>query len=89
MSNDVVAHVKTALSSTSVDGEVTEYVADMVNDVLQDGEPGRGFDEMVEELVDAAGPMLGEFIGDSEIQTLFETTVTHFLGDDKDGDGLK
>mgnify|MGYP006082337465 CR=1 FL=1 len=89
MSNDVVAHVKTALSSTSVDGEVTEYVADMVNDVLQDGEPGRGFDEMVEELVDAAGPMLGEFIGDSEIQTLFETTVKHFLGDDKDGDGSK
>ena len=78
---DVIAHVKAALASTAVDDEVSEYVADMANELLQDADPGAGFDAMVDELVDAAGAMLGEFIRDDEIKAIFQSTVTHFRGD--------
>ena len=79
---DVIAHVKAALEATAVDDEVSEYVADMVNELLTDGDEGRSRDEIIEELVDAAGPMLGEFIDDDAIKALFESAVAHFAGGD-------
>ena len=84
---DVLSHVKSLLASTSVDEEVSEYVADMASELLADGEPGRSAEEMVEELVDAAGPMLGEFIDDDAIAALFHTAVLHFTGGEEGGDG--
>ena len=86
---DVVAHIKAALASSSVavDEEVSEYVSDIANEMLQDGDEGRGAEEMVEELVDAAGPMLGEFIDDDAIKALFQGAVAHFMGSDSDGGG--
>jgi ABC-type multidrug transport system fused ATPase/permease subunit len=89
MGNDVIAHIKAALaaSAVAVDDEVTEYVADMANELLADGEEGRAADEMVEELVDAAGPMLAEFIADDAIKALFEGAVAHFIGGDGGGGG--
>ena len=77
---DVLAHVKSLLASTSVDEEVREYVADMASELLTEGEPGRSAEAMVEELVDAAGPMLGEFIDDAAIAALFQSAVRHFTG---------
>ena len=82
-----MSHVKSLLASTSVDEEVSEYVADMASELLADGEPGRSAEEMVEELVDAAGPMLGEFIDDDAIAALFHTAVLHFTGGEEGGDG--
>ena len=79
---DVIAHVKAALEATAVDDEVSEYVADMANELLTDGDEGRSRDEIIEELVDAAGPMLGEFIDDDAIKALFESAVAHFAGGD-------
>ena len=38
---DVIAHVKAALEATAVDDEVSEYVADMANELLTDGDEGR------------------------------------------------
>lgn len=85
---DVVAHIKAALaaSSVAVDDEVSDYVADMANELLADGDDGRGAEEMVEELVEAAGPMLGEFIADDSIRALFRGAVAHFMGGDGAGD---
>ena len=84
---DVLAHVKSLLASTSVDEEVSEYVADMASELLAEGEPGRSAEEMVEELVDAAGPMLGEFIDDDAIAALFQSAVSHFAGGGGGEDG--
>ena len=84
---DVLAHVKSLLASTSVDEEVSEYVADMASELLAEGEPGRSAKEMVEELVDAAGPMLGEFIDDDAIAALFQSAVSHFAGGGGGEDG--
>ena len=84
---DVLAHVKSLLASTSVDEEVSEYVADMASELLAEGEPGRSAEEMVEELVDAAGPMLGEFIDDDAIAALFQSAVRHFAGGGGGEDG--
>jgi ATPase subunit of ABC transporter with duplicated ATPase domains len=88
-----VAHIKAALaaSHSAVDEEVSDYVADMANELLAEGEAeSGGVAAMVEELVDAAGPMLAEFIDDAAIRTLFESAAAHFAGgsggDDK-GDG--
>lgn len=86
----MVAHIKAALaaSSVAVDDEVSEYVADMSSELLADGADDRDAGEMVEELVEAAGPMLAEFIGDDAIKALFEGAVKHFKGGDGgDGDG--
>ena len=69
---DVIKHIKDALASAhpgAVDDEVTEYVADMASELLADGDPGRCRREMADELVDAAGPMLAEFIGDDAIRS--------------------
>ena len=62
-------------------------VADLANELLVDGEGGRSAADMTEELVDAAGPMLAEFIGDDAIKALFEGAVAHFTGSDKKGGG--
>ena len=80
---DVIAHIKDALASAhpgAVDDEVTEYVADMANELLAEGDLGRSPAEMAEELVDAAGPMLAEFIDDDAIKSLFDDAVAHHLG---------
>jgi ATP-binding cassette subfamily F protein 2 len=80
---DVIAHIKDALASAhpgAVDDEVTEYVADMANELLAEGDLGRSPAEMAEELVDAAGPMLAEFIDDEAIKSLFDDAVAHHLG---------
>ena len=81
MGADVVAHVKGVLASTAVDDEVSEYVAEMVGDLLSDGEVGRSRAEMVDELVDATGPMLGEFVDEAAVRALCEGAVAHFVGD--------
>jgi ABC-type multidrug transport system ATPase subunit len=89
---DVIAHIKDALAAAhpgAVDDEVTEYVADMANELLAEGDLGRSPAEMAEELVDAAGPMLAEFIDDEAIKSLFDDAVAHHLGggDTTAGDG--
>ena len=87
---DVIKHIKDALASAhpgAVDDEVTEYVADMASELLADGDPGRCRREMADELVDAAGPMLAEFIGDDAIRSLFDGAVAHHLGGGGDGAG--
>ena len=89
---DVIKHIKDALASAhpgAVDDEVTEYVADMASELLADGDPGRCRREMADELVDAAGPMLAEFIGDDAIRSLFDGAVAHHLGGGGDGAGEK
>ena len=61
-------------------------VADLANELLVDGEGGRSAADMTEELVDAAGPMLGEFIQDEAvIKALFQSAVAHFTGADTAG----
>ena len=52
---DVATHVKAALASSKVDDEVSEYVSDMMGGMLDDADDGASRDELVEELVDAAG----------------------------------
>ena len=87
---DVIKHIKDALASAhpgAVDDEVTEYVADMASELLADGDTGRCRREMADELVDAAGPMLAEFIGDDAIRSLFDGAVAHHLGGGGDGAG--
>ena len=87
---DVIKHIKDALASAhpgAVDDEVTEYVADMASELLADGDPGRCRREMADELVDAAGPMLAEFIGDDAIRSLFDGAVAHHLGGGGDDAG--
>ena len=46
---DVIAHIKDALAAAhpgAVDDEVTEYVADMANELLAEGDLGRSPAEM-------------------------------------------
>ena len=82
---DVVAHIKAAVAAggADVDEEVVEYVSGTVQELLEEGDADRTADEKVEELVDAVGPMLEEFLDGAAVNSLIAGAVAHFTGADK------